>query len=106
MRLREIATSLVNLFIGAVMAILGLRFLLRLLGANADNGFVSWIYEMSGVLLAPFRGIFPTTVFENRFVLDFTTLFAMLIYAVFGLLIIALINAITAPADTVTKRRR
>ncbi len=102
MRLRLLAENLVNVFVGIVEFFLGLRFILRLFGANADNGFVSWIYDMSAALLAPFRGIFPTTVFENQFVLEFSTLFAMLMYALFGLVVIAVINAVTAPA----KKRR
>ena len=100
MRLRMAAVNLLNLFVGAVELVLGLRFVLKLFGANASNGFVSWVYEMSDVLLSPFRGIFPAEVFENRYVLEFTTLFAMLMYAVLGLLITALINAITAPVTT------
>lgn len=103
MRMRMAAVNLVNLFVGAVELVLGLRFFFKLFGANANQGFVSWIYEMSSGLLDPFRGIFPSKVFENQYVLEFTTLFAMLIYAVVGLLIVAVIDAVTAPV--VTKRR-
>lgn len=108
MRLRYTAVNLLNLFTAVVEGILGLRFVLKLFGANANNGFVSWVYEMSSGLLAPFRGIFPAQVFENRFVLEFTTLFAMLMYAVLALLIVAVINAVTVPvaATTVSKKRR
>lgn len=115
MRLRYIAVNLVNLFIGTVEGILGLRFVLKLFGANAGAGFVSWIYEMSSGLLDPFRGIFPNKVFENQYVFEFSTLFAMLIYAVAALLIVAVINAVSPPAvveepvvarKTTTKRRR
>ncbi len=105
MSLRLLAVNLLNVFVGAVQAILGLRFVLRLFGANAENGFVSWVYEMSAVLLEPFRGIFPTaTVFENQFVLEFSTLFAMLMYALLGLLLVSLIRAVTAPT-TIKKKR-
>lgn len=109
MRLAYIATNLLNFFIGAVEAILGLRFLLKLFGANASNGFVDWIYEMSSVLLEPFRGIFPSRVFDNQNVLEFNTLFAMLIYAVIGLFLIWVISTLTPDAvetDSAAKRRR
>jgi uncharacterized protein YggT (Ycf19 family) len=98
MSLRYIAVSILNLFVGAVEAILGLRFLLKLFGANDASGFVSWVYEMSSGLLDPFRGIFPSQVFENQYILEFSTLFAMLVYAIVALLLIALINAVAAPA--------
>jgi hypothetical protein len=110
MRLRETTISLLNVFIGAVEGILGLRFLLKLFGANSGNNFVSWIYSMSDGLLDPFRGIFPARVLENRYVLEFTTLFAMLMYGLIALLIMAAITAVTAPAvdrdTTVVKKRR
>lgn len=106
MSLRELAVNLLNFFIGAVEVILGLRFLLKLFGANASNGFVSWVYEMSGVLLDPFRGIFPSKVFENQYVLEFSTLFAMMVYALLGLLVVWLINSIAAPEEVVVTRRR
>jgi uncharacterized protein YggT (Ycf19 family) len=104
--IREITLNLVNLFVGAVLAILGIRFLLRLFGANEANTFVSWVYEMSGALLTPFRGIFPTQVFENQYVLEFSTLFAMLVYGLLGLLIVWLVSALTPRSDVVTKKRR
>lgn len=105
MRLREVAVNLLNVFVVAVEGFLGLRFILKLFGANAENGFVDWIYEMSAVLLEPFRGIFPTQVFENQYVLEFSTLFAMLMYALLALLVVAVIDAV-APATTATKKRR
>lgn len=106
MRIRDIAANLLNLFIGAVEVILGLRFALKLLGASANSDFVNWIYEMSGTLLDPFRGIFPTRVFENRFVLEFSTLFAMLVYALIGMLILWLITVLTPSAPVLVKKTR
>jgi hypothetical protein len=105
MRMRELAINLLNLFVGTVEVILGLRFLLKLFGANGGNGFVSWVYEMSGVLLDPFRGIFPVKVFENRYVVEFSTLFAMLMYAIIGLVLAWVIAAVTAPLVDTRKRR-
>lgn len=107
MSVRLLATNLINLFTAVVEGFLALRFIFRLFGANPDSGFVSWVYDMSDVLLEPFRGIFPTRVFENEYVLEFSTLFAMLMYAVLALLLVALVNLV-APTDepVVTKRRR
>jgi uncharacterized protein YggT (Ycf19 family) len=45
--------------IGAIIeGIIGLRFLFKLLGANPNSGFVSWIYSWSSPFVAPFKGIF------------------------------------------------
>lgn len=95
MRLRMMFDNLLNLFVGLVEAVLALRFVLRLFGANDGNAFVSWVYNMSDVLLQPFRGIFPAKVFENKYVLEFSTLFAMLMYAALALVVIGVVNMMT-----------
>jgi hypothetical protein len=96
MNMRFFTISLLNFFTAIVEGFLALRFLLKLFGANPLAGFVDWVYAMSGVLLEPFRGIFGVKVLDNRYVLEFSTLFAMLMYAILALLLIALINLIAA----------
>lgn len=100
MNIRYLTTSLISIFVGLVELFLALRFVLKLFGANAANGFVNWVYEMSGVLLEPFRGIFPIRVYENSFVFEFSTLFAMLMYAILATLLLALLNFLTTPLKT------
>lgn len=87
-------TKLINLVFGLAEAFLGLRFILRLLGANPEADFVSWLYAMSDPLLDPFRGIFPTVV-EGQFIIEFSTLFAILIYALVAWLLTQLVIGIT-----------
>jgi uncharacterized protein YggT (Ycf19 family) len=106
MRIRYLAVNLVNLFTTIVEAFLALRFLLKLFGANATAPFVHWVYNMSDALLQPFRGIFPTTVVQNRYVLEFSTIFAMVVYAIIALILIWLINLVAPEPVIVTKRRR
>jgi uncharacterized protein YggT (Ycf19 family) len=114
MRARLLAVNLLSFFVTAVEGFLALRFLLKLFGANPTAPFVSWIYDMTQVLLEPFRGIFGAAVLENRYIVEFSTLFAMLMYAILALLITYIINFLTAavaPAMTrdevvVEKRRR
>ncbi len=43
---------------GFIEALVALRFALRLLGADANNAIVSWIYAWSTPIVAPFSGIF------------------------------------------------
>ena len=43
---------------GFIEALVGLRFFLRLLGANLDNGLVQWVYSWSTPFVTPFAGIF------------------------------------------------
>ncbi len=87
----NILTNLINITISLVEAALGLRFILRLFGANPNTPFVQWVYDTSAPLLDPFRGIFPTRTLQGGFVFDFSTLFAMIIYALLGYFLIELI---------------
>jgi uncharacterized protein YggT (Ycf19 family) len=86
--------ALVSMVIGAIEFFLGLRFLFRLFGANPTAPFVSWIYEMTAPLVAPFSNIFPTPKVEG-FVFDFTTLFALFVYVFIGYLVLQFIAYIS-----------
>jgi len=104
MNIRNLTNNLIYGLFALVEAFLALRFIMKMFGANADNGFVSWLYEMSSVLLDPFRGIFPTTVFQNTFVFEFSTLFAIVIYAIAAILIFALLDLVTGAGVRKTKK--
>lgn len=103
MTVRPAVLRVVDVVFSIVSIFLMLRLVLKLFGANASVGFVSWVYEMTAVLLEPFRGVFPTTTYENQYVLEFSTLFALLAYGLAYFLIVALLNALTP--DTTTTRR-
>lgn len=92
--LQNIAKSLVNIVLTVVGALLGLRLILKLFGANADNSFVNWIYESSAEILGPFRGIFPSPNLDG-FVIEFSTLFALMVYAILGMLAFYVIELLT-----------
>jgi len=89
--------ALVDFFVGLAEAILGLRVLFRLFNANATNPFVHWIYQTSSTLMDPFRGIFQAqATISPGFTLDINALFAMLMYAIIGFLLAALLGWIPA----------
>jgi uncharacterized protein YggT (Ycf19 family) len=75
-----------------VEVILGLAFILRLLGANPTSDFVTWIYRSADRAMNPFRGIFePIQLGTSRqavpAVFDTSFLFAMLIYGIVAIVI-------------------
>jgi uncharacterized protein YggT (Ycf19 family) len=82
----RLVAGLINFFLVLGEIFLGLRIILRFFAANPFNGFVHWIYSSSDVLMQPFRGIFPSTVIGNNHVVDFSAMFAMVVY---GLLVLA-----------------
>lgn len=76
--------GIISLIFSIIIAIVALRFVFRLLGANADNGFVSWIYSISQPLVSPFFGIFgqDASVLSGRF--EYESLIALIVYGVIG----------------------
>lgn len=95
--------GLVDLFVGLAEICLALRIIFRLFAAN-NVQFVDWVYQTSDTLLSPFRGIFPSSNIGNGHVLDFTALFGMLIYALFGVVLGYILRALTRP-KTVSKKK-
>jgi uncharacterized protein YggT (Ycf19 family) len=84
--------SLLYTLLNIVEGLLAIRFLLRFLAANPNNAFVNFIYDITAPLVAPFRNIFAPLVTDGS-VLEWSTLVAMLVYAVVGGLIISAISA-------------
>lgn len=95
--MRYILTKVIYAAFGLAELILGLRFILKLFGANGGNDLVNWVYETSAAVLDPFRGIFPTQVFKSTFVIEFSTLFAIIIYALIAMLLVFVVELITQP---------
>lgn len=65
--------------LGVLEAMLAVRFLLALLGANPRNAFASLVYAVTWPFTAPFATLFPTPAAGGS-VFELTTLIAMLVY--------------------------
>lgn len=94
----------------ALEALLAFRLAFLLGGANPDNGFVDFIYDVSAPLVDPFEGIAGNSAM-NGGVFEPAALIAMVVYLVVAVLIVAVIWAATAgPSPTgqraVTSRTR
>ncbi|WP_017187312.1 YggT family protein [Alkalibacillus haloalkaliphilus] len=83
---------LINIVIGIVQLILGFRIILKLFGAAETAPFVEWVYNTSNPLLHPFEGIFPSTVLDGTFVIEFSAIFAFLIYTLIGYFLTSLVT--------------
>ena len=77
---------------GVIIALIAVRIVLLLLGANQGNAFVDFVYGLSGVFVAPFYGIFNNTPVLGRSVLDISAVVAVIIYALISWGIIALVT--------------
>jgi hypothetical protein len=67
--------------LGIIEILLMFRFFLKLIGANPLSGFAVFIYGISGPFASPFLGIVPAVV-SGFYVLEWSTLMAMAVYAV------------------------
>lgn len=81
MKMTAILSGFMNGLFGLIEGLLMLRVALKLFGANAAAPFVHWLYGVTAPLLAPFEGAFPAPALEGGFVIEFTALFAILVYA-------------------------
>lgn len=88
----EFFVRFTNFVLGIIETLLGLRFIFRLFAANSTAPFVNWLYDVTDVLISPFRGIFASPVLEGRSIFDITTLIAMIIYALAFALILYLFD--------------
>jgi len=84
---RRVASSrlvqAIYLVFGVLEATLFIRLVLRALGANAEAGFAQAIYGITGVLVAPFVGLFGP-VPTGGATLELHTLVALVVYAAVG----------------------
>ena len=81
---RFTASRVVYYILGVLEALLAFRLVFRLLGANPNSGFVSFIYSITRVFLVPFTTIFrsaATEGIETTAVLEPGTIIAMIVYA-------------------------
>ena len=92
----------VVLLFGILTALLLLRIVLLLLGANAGNGLVDFIYGVTEPFVAPFRGIFSfdQVTPNGTNVLDFGALVALVGWLLIEALILAILR-IAEPARRV-----
>ncbi|MCL5960562.1 MAG: hypothetical protein M1358_14860 [Chloroflexi bacterium] len=76
-------SQVIWLFVGVVEVLIGLRILLKLIGANPANDFAGFVYNSAGVFLAPFFGLTGSPS-SGGMVLEIPSLIAMLAYALLG----------------------
>ena len=78
----NVAARIVSLIGFIIFALLALRFLLSLLGANRNNGFADFVYTASYPLVAPFFGLFNYDPQFGVARFEFETLIAALFWAI------------------------
>lgn len=93
------AAAVVGFIVGVIDVLIAIRFFMKLLGASTQSSFVNFVYGVTSPMVAPFHGIFPNSgsganIFESG------SLVALVVYALIGWGIVALIRIVTAPRGT------
>ena len=101
----EAVLSRVVMFVfGVIEVFIAIRFVLTLLGANAEAGFVKFIYAVSDVFMAPFNAIFSTQTVEGA-TFEWSALVAIAVYALIAWGLVALIRAVSPRRHSETVER-
>lgn len=100
-------TQFIWLLFGCLEALIGIRVILMLIGANPANPFTALVYQLSELFLWPFRNIVANPGFQN-YILEITSLIAMIVYALIGWAIVRLVWVLfyRAPTSQVTTYHR
>jgi YggT family protein len=99
-----LVTQIIGAILGLLEILLGMRVVLKVIAANPDVGFATFVYGITKPFLAPFTALVGTPK-SGGTILEVTTLIAMAVYALlFWIVIRAVRIAATRPtARTITR---
>lgn len=76
--------------ISLICLIVGIRFVLLMLGANRVD-FADFIYSVSTVFTAPFAGLFESPTYQDKF-FDSASVVALIVYPILGYIVTYLLR--------------
>ncbi len=97
-------SALIGFFFGVLEGLIGIRVILKLIGANPGNPFASLVYNFTGLFLAPFNGLVPTPAADGL-VLEISSIIAIIVYALLAWAIIRLVWLLFYQPDARTVSR-
>lgn len=91
---RRVAVSKVANFVWLMFGILDMllvfRFVLKLIGANPENRFADFIYDLSALFLKPFVGLVDSPT-SDGLVFDVPVLIAIIVYSLVAWVLVRLV---------------
>lgn len=106
MTLENVLIFIINTFLAIIEALMGIRFFLKMLGASPNAPFVMWLYQVTNAFLEPFSNMFPSPKLGQYFEIEFTTLFAMLVYAAFSFFAVRLVEFVYTQVMTIIENTK
>lgn len=83
-------TALISFLFTVLEGLIGLRVVLKLIDANSNNAFASFIYNITALFVAPFNSLMVNPALGGN-VLELTSLVALIVYAVIAAVLIRLV---------------
>ena len=96
-------TRILSLILWVLEALLVTRLVLKLLAANKGTDFVAFTYNLTQPLVASFVGIFEQ-ISVGTGVLEWASLVALIVYGIFGALILQLVASLVSGTRQVVRR--
>ena len=91
--------QLIYYALGVIEILLGFRFIFKLLGANPQNGFVSFLYSAARIFITPFSGIFNSFTSPGlaaKSVFEPAAIIGMIVYAVLAWGLVGLVRLVAS----------
>jgi uncharacterized protein YggT (Ycf19 family) len=95
--------EVIYLVFGIVDALLLVRLLLKILGTNPDAPFSSFIYNLTDVLLGPFKGMLAAVV-SGKTIFEPSVLIAILVYALIAWMLAKIVEIAYSRSVVVARR--
>ncbi|HET6351678.1 MAG TPA: YggT family protein [Coriobacteriia bacterium] len=89
---------------GLIEVLIAIRFVLELFGANAEAGFVKFMYAVSDIFMTPFNAVFSTSRVSGA-TFEWSALVAIATYALVAWGLVVLIGVVSprSHAETVAR---
>jgi hypothetical protein len=97
--------AFIYLMFGILIAMIGVRIILLLIGANPASGFSSFIYGVTNPFLMPFFGLTNTPPAAAG-VLEIPSIVAMFVYAFVAWVVVYLLRILFAPSRATSPAKR
>ncbi|MCC7208842.1 MAG: YggT family protein [Anaerolineae bacterium] len=90
--------ALIWLVADVIAGLIAIRFVLKLLAANPNNGFGQLIFQITDALVAPFAGLLGSIGVTSGSTVELVSIVAIVVYLLLALVITSLIRILFASA--------
>jgi uncharacterized protein YggT (Ycf19 family) len=106
LRLAKGIVAFVYAVVTLCLVLLALGFALQLFGASTSADFTEWVYRSVDRIMEPFRGMFPSRELSEGSIVDFSLLFAMIVYSIVAIALHALVSWLAVRVVAVRRDRQ